>query len=1173
MVYCTMDVANESVDEREERGGRMLRIEWGNDLRELARKMFQRLDREGKVGAEELFARKDLVAAANRVQLGWLKLEAMYHDEGRRVWALRETATADEIAERIVREGRGGRWREAARWPLFRLLGRFGDAPGAYLARLGGEKSGGEVRRWRLAGRLARLYEDYQNYRPEMIGDWTKGKATGTDENTEWEAALWRELREAMGEETLWDAYRDLPRRVEAAAEKAGWRRVEIFGTSMLPPVQMAIFRELGEHLEVTLSLFNPAKGDWFELPRAGVLSDWAGSGEAAVRERPEDRVWEGEEVRHPLLSRNGIGARDTVAGALDLTGGNVPEDEEGAWLEGGDNDLGRLQREIGAGTDPGEEGGASGDGSIRILQTHGKMREAEVVREEILRAFDELEGLEPMDVQVQVAGLEGYAPYLEAVFGGGEVPFVLEGGTGAGPETARAFLQLLDAATGRFAAPELLALLRTGPVRRKLGLDEAELRTAERLVRESGIRWGADAAHHGEECGRAFPECSWEYGLERLLLGYAMGEESGVRSQESGVRSQELGVRGFDLAEGEEAVTEGALAAFARRLAELREAAKESRTAEEWRALLAREFERNLDTKGDGRGADAVRKALARLEELAVECGCGEEKIGFEVVKEQLKGQLGEVRVGANLEGNAMQINELRVGSSTPRRVQVVMGLESGQFPGGETRAAYDLLRSGEGRKGRMGDRNPTRESRAAFLESLLSARERLVLSYPAWSETDLAKKPAAGPLQELEDWLKRDEKRKGVRIIAHKLHGYSPEYFQGKEDLVSHSASDWAAAVVLEKQRHGGGTEGTVGTMGTMGTEEDVAGTGEGDGAAEWPEGEASVDVEDIIRFFRNPAKAHWESLGVYWRTEDEGAADSEAFELDKLQEYKLKAAGLEALRAAGAGASEEARTAAVKAAVEEVYERMEETGVAPLGREGIRKVEEVADAVAAMPTSKLKKPADWERETELLRTALWTESRLVPAEAEVEVDGHKIHVTGMLEVGESDGVQPMARCSSPKARVRMEMWVKHLLGVASGKVKRTCVAQVGKSSKKLDDWRAEELGVEEAKRQLRQWAGAYLAWRGRAAPFSPEASANFAEDKDAAKVLKAWQDDFEGGKDVYQMREFGRRGPMNREGFGELGKQLMGQLAKAPPGKATGASKKGNPKQGQSKGGKAR
>lgn len=1105
----------------------MLRIEWGNDLRELARRMFRRLDGAGKSGAEELFLRRDLVAAANRVQLGWLKLEAMYRSGSRRVWALRETATVDDVAERIVREGRGGRWREAAQWPLFRLLGRFGGAPGAYLERLGraeregregrgGRARGEDGRRWRLAGRLARLYEDYQNYRPEMVGNWSRGGTAGTDGAPAWEAELWRELRKEMGEDTLWDAYLDLPSRVAAAAEKSGWRRVEVFGTSLLSPVQMAVFLELGKHLDVTVSLFNPAKGDWFELPRnRAVLPGWDG----AVSDRPEDRDWKEGEVMHPLLSRNGIGARDTVAVALDLTGGNVPEDGEGAWLDGAESDLGRLQREIGEGTDPGAAGGAAGDGSIRVLKTHGMMREAEVVREEILRAFDELEGLEPMDVQVQVAGLEAYAPYLEAVFSGGEVPFVLEGGTGAGPETARAFLQLLDAATGRFAATELLALLRTGPVRRKLGLDEEGLRTAERLVKASGIRWGADAAHHGEECGRAFPECSWAHGLERMMLGYAMGEEAVAG-----------GVRGCDIAEGEDAVTEGALAAFARRLSELRAAAQAPRTAAEWRALLARTFERNLDPKGDERGADAVRKALDRIEERAAECGCAGVPVGFEVAMEQLREQLGAARVGANLEGNAMQVNELRTGSSTPRRVQVVMGLESGQFPGGESRAAYDLLRSGAGRKGKMGDRNPTRESRAAFLECLMSAGERLVLAYPAWSERDLSEKPAAGPLMELAGHLKRGGKEAGagVRIVAHKLHGYSPEYFQGKEGLVSHSAGDRAAAEVLERRRRGGGAEAAA---------EEESGPAAGSAPAAWPEGEAVVDVEEIVRYFRNPAKAHWEGLGVYWRPSEDEAGDSEAFGLDALPEFELKKAGLDALRSQGDGAAD----GAVEAALAEAYGRMQEAGDAPLGRERERLVVETAGQVKGMTEAWTRS-----REKETLLKALWTKCRPVNAETVVSAGGREVRVTGTLSVGE-DGVQALARCANPKAKVRMEMWVKHLLGVASGTVARTCVAQVGGSNKKRDDWSAAELGAEAAKRELGGWVAAYLEWRGRAAPFSPEASQTCAEGKDGANVLGAWEKDFDGGRDVYQLREFGRRGPMAREGFKELAGRLMGPLAK--------------------------
>ena len=1101
-------------------------------MQEMARRMFLRLDGEGKVGAEELFSRRDLIAAANRVQLGWLKLEAMYRAPVRRTWALRETATVDEITERVVREGRGGRWREAAQWPLFRLLGRFGGAPGKYLAQLGGGERGGEVRRWRLAGRLARMYEEYQNFRPEMMGDWSRGGAQGTDAATAWEAELWRELRREMNEDTLWDAYRDLPARVVAAAAREGWRRVEVFGTSMLSPVQMAIFRELGEHLEVTLSLFNPAKGDWFELPRKPLVA--VGSG-AVVRERPEDRDLEKLEEQHPLLARNGIGARDTVAVALDLTGGNVPEDPEGAWLEDGKGDLGRLQREIGEGTDPGAAGGAQGDGSIRVLRTHGKMREAEVVREEILRAFDELEGLEPMDVQVQVAGLDAYAPYLEAVFGGGELPFSIERGTGAGEESARTFVQWMEAATGRFGATEILALLRAGPVRRKLGLDEEELRAAERVVTKAGIRWGADAAHHGEACGRAFPECSWRHGLERMLLGYAMGEET-----------EADGVRACDLVEGEDAVTAGKVAAFVRRLADFREAAKGKKTPAEWRSALAREFERNNDTAQDGRGAVRVRKALDRLEILAAESGGAGEEVTFEVVQEQLEEQLGEARVGANLERNAVQINELRVGSSTPRRVQVLMGLESGQFPGGETRAAYDLLRPGGERKGRMGDRNAMRESWAAFLECLMSAGERLVLAHSALTETDLAEKAAekaaAGPLKELEKWLSRgktgnlgadnEHEASGALVIVHKLHGYSPEYFRVDGNLVSHSASDWSAATILEKQRQGGGT-----------MEAEPSAKPEPD----WP---ASVDVEDIIRYFRNPAKANWESLGVYWRAEDTGAEDSEAFELDGLQEYKLKEAGLEALQAAASG---EDRAAAVEAAVDAAYERLQEAGEAPLGQAKEQLVKE--------PVETLSRMQEWAQDKEPMLKALWTENCPVPMETEVEVDGRKIRVTGTLKINEAAGVQPMVRCSTPKAHVRMEMWVKHLLGVAKEKVKRTCLLQF-KSVKALqgDDWSAESMDKESAKRELAAWVKAYAEWRRGVAPFSPAASADYAMSGNAETARSVWQGDRDGRGDAYQAREFGAGGPMAREEFGDLAKRLMGAIPKPVLGKGSGRRKKG-------------
>jgi exonuclease V gamma subunit len=247
------------------------------------------------------------------------------------------------------------------------------------------------------------------------------------------------------------------------------------------------------------------------------------------------------------------------------------------------------------------------------------------------------------------------------------------------------------------------------------------------------------------------------------------------------------------------------------------------------------------------------------------------------------------------------------------------------------------------------------------------------------------------------------------------------------------------------------------------------------------------------------------------------------------------------LGAWRAAGEWGGGEERSAAVKSAVAEVYGRMQEAGDAPLGPEKERFVDAVAVAVTGML-------ATWKKNTEPLEKALWTVVRPMNAETVVEAGGREVRVTGTLSVGE-DGTQAMARCASAKSRVRMEMWVKHLLGVASGVASRTCLAQIGSPSQ-CDDWGGEGMDAAAAKRELGKWVRAYGEWRGRAAPFEPESSAKFAETGDAESARDTWRKN----ADVYQTREFGSRGPVGRESFGELA-ELM-RLPKPALGHGAGS-----------------
>ena len=63
----------------------------------------------------------------------------------------------------------------------------------------------------------------------------------------------------------------------------------------------------------------------------------------------------------------------------------------------------------------------AEGDESIVINSCHGPMREAEVLRDYLLRRFAEDSTLQAKDILVMMPDPEGYAPYIRATFGGME--------------------------------------------------------------------------------------------------------------------------------------------------------------------------------------------------------------------------------------------------------------------------------------------------------------------------------------------------------------------------------------------------------------------------------------------------------------------------------------------------------------------------------------------------------------------------------------------------------------------------------------------------------------------------------------------------------------------------------------------------------------------------------
>ena len=128
----------------------------------------------------------------------------------------------------------------------------------------------------------------------------------------------------------------------------------------------------------------------------------------------------------------------------------------------------------------------------------------------------------------------------------------------------------------------------------------------------------------------------------------------------------------------------------------------------------------------------------------------------------------------------------------SIPFKVIALVGMGSRAFPRTQRPAGFDLIASHP----RPGDRSVREEDRYLFLEALLSAREKLIISYVGQSIKDNSEIPPSVVVSELieavEQGFTLGPRGDGILdhiCIRHRLQAFSPSYFEGRPGLFSYS------------------------------------------------------------------------------------------------------------------------------------------------------------------------------------------------------------------------------------------------------------------------------------------------------------------------------------------------------------------------------------------------
>ena len=481
------------------------------------------------------------------------------------------------------------------------------------------------------------------------------------------------------------------------------------------------------------------------------------------------------------------------------------------------------------------------------------------------------------------------------------------------------------------------------------------------------------DGAHRGRLGLPAFHENTWEAGLERLFLGYAMaGEEDGLFK----------GRLPYGEMEGQETRILGCFSDFVGALFSLTEGLTNPQTLETWAGYLRQLVEKIFapDETTD-RDLEVIRGALNQLEVFFSVEGAGfRETVNLRVIRWLLEGFFQKEGYGFGFMTGGVTFCAMLPMRSIPFKVIVLAGMNDDAYPRETKVLGFDLM----ARNPRPGDRSRRHDDRYLFLEALLSARQKVLISYVGQSIRDNSPRPPSVLVTELTDYVTQNFKpaeggRDSWLVHRHRLQSFSPHYFKKDTRLFSYSHERCELARALAEPRQDPPSFITRGLTAP-------------------PEEARVVALSELVQFFTHPCRFLLNRrLDLYLREDSLLLEDEEPFEVKNLERYVLENDLLEQ-RLAGRELGE---CRAVKKA----------SGVLPPGAPGGIVYEKLTRGIEAFA-----------RKTE----AFLKKGPLPPAPLNLEISGFRL-------TGELRGIYPERMLSYRYARVkakdRIGAWIRHL------------------------------------------------------------------------------------------------------------------------------------------------
>ena len=721
-----------------------------------------------------------------------------------------------------------------------------------------------DVKRIALAGRVADLFDQYQVYRPEMVDNWNVATADGLGKDG-WQQYIWIKVKEKTGA-ALTDkpsVIRFITQELNNPGQKerlyARLPHLHIFGVSIITQLHIHLFNELSKYISVSFYLLNPA-------PLVYWLDD---STEKQMARLAQLQIVQGKKPERLTGTGN----------TLLISWGKVIQETFGLLFENdaflnvyndagvaepktsaGDTLLQKIQQDIFYNSDAQSRNPIVlkdiHDGSLTMNACYTPVREVEVLYNYLVHLTDQRkERLSPRDIVVMVSDIDAYAPYIKAIFNTAIYKFpytIADESVQSGDSLFTAIGSILSISADSFKAEEVMQLLDARYVRQRFNItDTAMLR---RVVGMANIRFGI-AGNTSDDTVLV----SWNTGLQRIIYGVCM---SGSAEYDTDTDS----IYPLDVAEGADALV---LVRFNHFIEVLKWYVKDrvnKRNLAGWGQYIQQLTDNLVFEPGASEADEDYQRLLQYIENLNILTETYNEAVTYEVFKHSFLDIIAMDKRSGSFAIGGITFCSLIPMRSIPFKVVALLGMDFDKFPRRETPLSFSLMEQ----KRRKGDRNVKDNDKHLFLETILSAQQYLYISYIGRNAKDNSIHPPSALVDELVDYIEWGIADSSIKVrdelvITQPLHGFSQKYFQHLRGLYSYLGD-------------APGAEGPNNVIDAS-KENKVFNLDE-------------IAVGALLSFFKNPFKWYYNKvLSIYYNEEEVLLPETELFELDGLQNWKLK------------------------------------------------------------------------------------------------------------------------------------------------------------------------------------------------------------------------------------------------------------------------------------------